>query len=172
MTAAIIAHVDLIASINPAHRERIARTVHEAMLTMRMEMDRDRAPRGRSAWPDYVYERDDHGDRAAIEELRSMVPPWRPGPRQLDDMEWVFLDCFGKWANPRSGKNGLERWQWLLLELRAWQEICGLRGGWRSIAETIRSRPGMPKFSHEWARLEHERLIVLAYERARCEGRV
>lgn len=161
---------EIVADVEGQARERIERTVHEAMLTMRMEMDRDRVPRGRSAWPDYVYDREDWGDRPALGELRSLVPPWRPGGAHLDRMEWVFLDCFGRWPNPRSRSNGLERWQWLLLELRAWQRICGLRGGWRHIAEAIRSRPAMPKFSHEWARIEHDRLIDIAVAAARRDG--
>lgn len=146
--------------------ERVTRMVHESVLTMRMMTDRDLSSRGRSCWPDYVYDREDYGDRPALGELRSLVPPWRPTARHIDDCEWVYLECYGKWANPRSGKNGLERWQWMLLELRAWQSY-GLRGGWRAIAEAIRSRPGMPKFSHEWARIEHDRLIRIAIDRAR-----
>jgi hypothetical protein len=163
---------EVVADVEPNSRWRITRVVHEAVLTMRFQMARERPRPGRAAWPDYVYERDDHGDRPAIEELRALVLPFQPTSRHFDAMDWVYLDCFGKWPNPRSGKNGLERWQWLLLELRAWQTTCGLRGGWRSIAEAIRSRPGLPKFSHEWARIEHERLIDVAVALARKEGRV
>lgn len=155
----------------PTPRERIERVVHEAMLTMRLLTDRESTAHSRSCWPEYVYEREDYGDRPALGELRNLIPPWRPTARHIDDVDWVFLDCYGKWPNPRSRRNGLEDWQWLLLELRAWQVTCGLRGGWRLIAETIRSRPRMPRFSHEWARIEHDRLIEIAVERAQLTGR-
>jgi hypothetical protein len=161
---------ETITAIDAPGRVRIERMVHEAMLTMRMAEARDLPPQGRSAWPDYVYERDDYGNRPAVEELRALVPPWRPTGRHVDEMDWVWLECFGKWPNPRSGRNGLENWQRLLLEIRAWQVTCGLRGGWRHIAEAIRSRPGMPKFGYEWARIEHRRLIDIAVPAARRDG--
>jgi hypothetical protein len=161
---------ETIIDVPPLARVRIERIVHEAMLTMRMAEARDAAPQGRSCWPAYVYERDDYGNRQAVEELRALVPPWRPTGRHIDEMDWVWIDCYGQWPNPRSGKNGLERWQRILLEIRAWQTTCGLRGGWRHIAEAIRSRPGNPKFTHEWARIEHRRLIDIAVSAARRDG--
>lgn len=161
-----------VADVDRNSRTRIERMVHEAMLTMRMQMDRERAPVGRSCWPDYVYEREDWGDRPGIDELRPLVPPWRPEGRHLDEMEWVFLDCYGKWANPRSGKNGLEKWQWLILELRAWKAVYGLDWSWRNIADAIASRPLKMAPSHEWVRIEHRRLIDIAVSAARRMGRV
>lgn len=65
--------VEQVAVISPATRERVTRMVHEAMITMRQQLARDATPRGRACWPDYVYERDDHGDRPAIEELRALL---------------------------------------------------------------------------------------------------
>lgn len=162
----------LIADVDVRQRESMTRTVHEAMLTMRMLTDRERSARGRSCWPDYVYEREDYGDRPALEELRSLSPPWRPTARHIDDMDWVFIDCYGQWMNPRTKKNGLERWQWILLELRAWQCVFNWKGGWRHIASSFELRPGMPNFSREWCRVEHDRLIDVALIRAREMGRV
>lgn len=163
---------DQVASIGRHARERVQRIVHEAMLTMRMQMDRERAPRGRAIWPDYVYERQDWGDRPAIGELGNLVPPWRPDGRHLDEMDWVFLDCYGRWPNPRTGRNGLERWQWLTLELRAWKTVYGLDWSWRNIAEAIASRPLRVSPSHEWVRIEHSRLIDIACLAARRDGLV
>lgn len=168
MTVALAATV---AVISPATRERVTRMVHEATITMRQQLARDATPRGRACWPDYVYERDDHGDRPAIEELRALVPLWTATARHIDEMEWVFIECFGRWANPRSKRNGLERWQWTLLELRAWQAVYGWRGGWRQIASSLELRPHMPTLSHAWCRIEHNRLIDVACVRAREDGR-
>lgn len=158
-------------AIAPAQvRARVCTMVHEATLTMRMQMQRDANRRDRAAWPDYVYERDDYGDRPAIEELRGLVPLWRPTARHIDEMDWVFGACFGKWRNPRTGRNGLERWQWTLLELRAWNTVFAWRASWRQIADQLAMRPGMPSFSHVWCRIEHERLIDIACRRAGEDG--
>lgn len=161
-----------IADVAPDARTRVERMVHEAMLTMRMAEARDRPRPGRSAWPDYVYEREDWGDRPALGEVGNMIPPWRPEGRHLDEMDWVWLDCYGKWPNPRTGRNGLERWQWLTLELRAWKAVYGLDWSWRNIAEAIASRPLRMSPSHEWVRIEHRRLIDIACAAARRDGRV
>lgn len=161
-----------VATITPGSRARIARLVHEACITMRQQMDRDAKPRGRAAWPDYLYEREDYGNLPALGELRGLVPLWAATARHVDEADWVFIDCFGKWHNPRTAKNGLAPWQWKLLELRAWQVVYNWRGGWRMIAAQLEHRPGMPSFSHAWCRIEHERLIDVACLRAREEGRV
>lgn len=148
----------------------IERIVHEAMLTWRMMLDRDANYRSRSCWPDYAHERDEQGNRPSLSDLRPMVAPWKPTPRHVTEADWVMLECYGTWPNPRSKRFGLENWQWLLLELRAWQVVYDWKGGWREIASTINSRPHMPKFSHEWVRLEHRRLIKIAFDRARQAG--
>lgn len=152
-------------------RGRIERIVHEAMLTARV-LPRDRAGSGRvgNSWPEHAYEVNDWGTRPAIGQLDPVFRGWRPTPRQITQMEWVFLECFGKWRNPRSKKNGPEPWQWLLLELRAWQAIYGRRGGWRFIADAITSRQDMPSFSHSWVKLEHGRLIDVAWHAAKRGG--
>lgn len=168
MTATL---VETIAEIGPASRARVETTIHEAMLTMRVAMDRDRPPPGRSCWPDYVYERDDYGDRPAIEELRGLVPPWRPTARHIDAMDWVFLECYSKFKNPLTPRFGLNRTQWVLLELRAWQAVFQWRGGWRQIASSLEIKPGVRSWSHAWCRIEHKRLIDFAAVRAREDGR-
>jgi len=160
-----------VAEIEAPQRLRVERMVHEAMLTMRMAMDRDRPPPGRSCWPDYVYERDDYGDRASIEEVRGLVPLWRPSARHIDAMDWVFLECFSKFQNPLTEKAGLSRTQWMILELRAWQVTFQWRGGWRHIASSLEIKPGVRSWSREWCRIEHGRLMDFAVVRAREDGR-
>lgn len=153
--------------------ERIERAVHEAMLTARTFAARDTwsKPTRSTYWPSYLYETSDHGDRVDLGTLRGLSAPWRPNARHIDEMEWIFIDCFGKWENPRSGRNGPERWQWIILELRAWQTVFRWKGGWRAISEQLSNRPNMPSFSHSWCKVEHDRLIRIAIEAADRDGR-
>lgn len=165
------------------YAQRVERMVHEAMLTSLTMKARDQNHRSRSCWPDYLAECDDDGKALPTDNrLRPLVAPWTPTARHISEMEWVEIECFGQWFNRRSKINGLEPWQRMILELRAWQIVLGMRGGWRGIADavshrshavmTAAGRPMIksPRISHTWAKMEHDMLVRIAVERAVATG--
>lgn len=144
---------------------RVTARVHEAMLTARaLPRDRNAPSAPRNCWPAYPYEADDYGEIADPDELQPVKTPWKPTPRHIDQMHEVFAWYGAYWDRTRE-RYGLQRWEWVLLELRAWQTVFG-RSSWRQIAETLASRPYMPTRSDTWCRQEHARLIDIALKQS------
>lgn len=150
-------------------RERVERIVHEAMLTWRVVRAAERRSSRRmfavgSAWPPYAHERGDWGALPADGEVLDVPVPWRPTARQITEAERVVLEWY-------DGRN-VRDWEWLLLELRAWQAIFRRRGGWRAIETSFAVRPNIPSYSRTYLAEKHRELISMACVRAFALGHV
>ncbi len=137
-------------------RTRVEVMVHEAMLTLAVLPSGSR--RVGNGWPDYLYEPDEHG--AYPEEDERPRPPWRPTPRHIDELDLV-LNWYGTWKGVDRRKNGLFRWEYALLEVRAMQHLCG-KPSWRKIASAMEMVERAPTRSHVWWFHRHVDLIQIA----------
>lgn len=137
-------------------RTRVEKIVHEAMLTLAVQ------PNGRggsgNGWPQYVHEADDHG--AYPDPDRRERPSWHPRPRHIDELHAV-LHWFGTWHGRDRQKNGLFKWEYAFLEVRATQYLHG-KPSWRKIADAMEMIERAPTRSHEWWRARHADLIQIA----------
>lgn len=137
-------------------RSRVERMVHEAMLTLAVQPNQSW---GRpNSWPDYLHEADDHGAYPDPEEKPR--PPWKPTPRHIDELDLV-LNWYGTWKGADRRKNGLFRWEYALLEVRAMQFLCG-KPSWRKIASAMEAVERAPSRSHVWWLNRHDDLIQIA----------
>ena len=137
-------------------RTRVERIVHEAMLTLAVQPSRGW---GRpNSWPDYLYEPDEHG--AYPDPDRRERPNWNPRPRHIDELDAV-LHWYGTWKGRDRRINGLFKWEYALLEVRATQYLCG-KPSWRKIAEAMELVERAPTRSYRWWMDRHATLIQIA----------
>jgi hypothetical protein len=137
-------------------RSRVERIVHEAMLTLAVQPSHSW---GRpNSWPEYLYEPDEHG--AYPEEDERPRPPWNPTPRHIDEMHLV-LNWYGTFKGKDRKRNGLFKWEYALLEVRATQHLCG-KPSWRKIASAMELVERAPTRSHVWWHNRHADLIQIA----------
>jgi hypothetical protein len=134
-------------------RTRVERIVHEAMLTLAVQPSGYR--RVGNGWPEYLHEPDEHG--AYPDPDRKERPPWKPTPRHIDELDSV-LQWFATWKGRDRKRNGLFKWEYALLEVRATQHLCG-KPSWRKIAEAMELVERAPTRSHEWWRGRHDDII-------------
>lgn len=138
-------------------RERIRTMVHHAMLTWAV-MPKERSSGG-SAWPAYRLEHDDWG---AHEKPEGVL--WQPTPRHIDEADRV-QEYFGGWRGQDRKVNGLHKWEYALLLIRAQQELA-TKSSWRSIADAMAMMRSAPSYSHTFWKHKHDDLVEIAYGRA------
>ena len=108
-----------------------------------------------SCWPDYRLEHQDWGAHERPETLN-----WSPTPRHIDEAQRV-----------QEYLGGIEKWKYVLLTLRASQEIFG-KASWRGIEFTMRGMAHSPTYSHTKWKQVHDELIEKAYTAALHRGDV
>jgi len=138
------------------HRTRVEIICHEAMLTLAVLPSGGR--RVGNGWPQYIHEADEHG--AYPDPDRRERPPWKPSPRHIDELDCV-LQWFATWKGRDRRRNGLFKWEYALLEVRATQYLCG-KPSWRRISEAMESVDRAPTRSHVWWMHRHNDLIQIA----------
>jgi hypothetical protein len=146
-----------LANARKAALADIRKIVHEGVHAIRAAPATKPAGASPSnGWPDYLYDHHDHG---AYEAAR-----WRPTPQQID---WgtKVVRWYGLWRGKDRIRNGLEKWEWTLLEIRGWQAMFG-RESWESLATLLNDRPNLPTYSAVHWRRRHDLLISIALDQA------
>lgn len=145
-----------------ALRARLVQMVHTSALVW--AGDAGRNGMSTNSMPAYLYERDDWGAHETSDRVI-----FKPDPVEIDQADMVH-EWFAMWRGRDRRQNGLHKWEWALLELRAWQERGVGHRGWRKLAESMNALKSCPTYSYVKWRQEHARIIDLAHSQAKKFG--
>lgn len=120
-----------------------------------------------SGMPDHMYEHQDHGLHAPKDIM--------PTPKQID-YAYLVDAWFGDYREPGRPKNGLQPYQWKILELRGYHEMTNAKGGWRLIEKQFNTASVYFGYgrSYQFFRLSelHGDLLDIAFDKAIARGYV
>lgn len=175
------ATTDLHSAFTPAMRDACERMIHAAMLA---HASLPSGHGGGSAWPEYVYDRDDHGARPDLDEDRPDTGPrlrYEATPSDIDTMHivWGWFGALEWGADPRARRRGraatrapgVRLYEIELMTMRAWNGL-GYRFSWESIARHMHDNPKAPNYSWKWWSIHYRTLIDRLTQIAAARGEI